>query len=1374
MISLPRVFKEKEIQGLKDNWLRPRFRRLVVQFLAGWLVSVLLVLGVALLRHADWYRPQCELALSEIFHRHIKLGHISWSLGLNGLAISAQKIQAYERDGTPLLMSGRSEIGIAFLPLFTGELIIKHLDFQKPEIWAVKTANNTWNFEDLIKNGPEIRIIQLDKGRMHIVDRSKTRAHSILMDDVKLKFVFPKKKRAKPFYLAFKLNKPGYTTDFQLNGLGGAEENWHKNFYTFDAQANNVNPDDVQNLIAYFGQGAGGDQSRSTRVEGLFDVKLKGEGTFEKGVKATAQMDVDGLVVTDAKLGKMKAPKARSEANLTVDKDKLSWKDMSLNLANIKLTSQGHLHRWRESNRGYSAQIAGKVEDLKSLKELFPDRDRESGDASTAVSMLGDIKKERLSGRAEIMINIQGNLDRAEIESRIRAGGVAARDLLEHTTSGSARLLILVGVPETANMKGDVKVIAGERIDVADGEIDVPGGTLKMKGWTDLKSDRSEYGVTINSLDLAGVEKNLNSSPTAALELARTLSLPPRSRIVLSGKAQVGATVRRQGARSNFAVTTVLNNASIALADKPFSLSRLNGTINLTEKMSEFRHLTGNIGDGSFSLNGVVQANSHAPVDLFFKGEKIDLQQVHQTLDMFKISLPVFKDERLAGRLKEVTFSVKGSLDRPQLALEAVPDDVQFIPSPGMKPVRLTSGLISLKNNELTVKELAVALRGSTVTTSMHAKDLATRPQLTKVEFKSQSLDLSDVDYYVNSSACPPSLKKQYSDALTEFDIDNVHGKIYGDVRLTPHNNKLKFDGVVGLNNVSANVGPKSIHVDKLTGVLAATGQELLLQNITGQVNHSNFSIDGYVNKYGTPQVNWTADMKASVESREIGDLIRMLSASGSVDQVKVVSQGPVRLNAKVSGNRETTAVSFWLRADSKSNLALSGPFGTIRQPMGEAMSIDGALASTADELNIKDSHIIVGQSVLNTSGTILWKEKPEINLAFSSPNPLPAARCLAALYPDLVEQDTSGLIDVDLKIKGHLANPEIEGAIGMDRISIPRLSVFDATGKLTTTEAFDPRSGKTPFSSILNLKSVKLGYMMVKDLSGEVNLRPVQGQFRTPKLAISNGKATVADGKLNFSMIMDLDEHKLGVKAKLDDVKAAEIGSWLFGHDGEITGIADADIAVRTEGKNKEEMIANLSGKGKLSIHNGSLARFGHLQQRLTQANLLQSGVLGFNFNNLLQSVVPVRTGNFKELSGSFKIAAGEIALKDLKFNGDDMRLWGAGTADLPTGNLNLEIAGTIPRVQSSIIGGPIGKVSKRITVQKLLNTVTFGKLEQLPSLPVLGDLASDKPRTFTFNMSAQVEEPKVLTQSIEKSFKWLPSKPLASAHPIIGMDLN
>jgi len=214
-----------------------------------------------------------------------------------------------------------------------------------------------------------------------------------------------------------------------------------------------------------------------------------------------------------------------------------------------------------------------------------------------------------------------------------------------------------------------------------------------------------------------------------------------------------------------------------------------------------------------------------------------------------------------------------------------------------------------------------------------------------------------------------------------------------------------------------------------------------------------------------------------------------------------------------------------------------------------------------------------------------------------------------------------------------------------------------------------------------------------------------------------------------------------------------------------------DGQLHLAATGNDAKAMVSTLAGSGDFVIKDGMIARFGQLQTKLTQANLLSQGIFGFNLNNLLQSVVPIRSGEFNEVRSKYQIYKGVLDIQELRYSGDDLRMWGAGTQNLATNQMEMEIAGTIPRVTKSMLGGAFGDLSRSFTVSKLLHQVTFGTLENLPPLPIIGDIASDKPRTFAFKVNAPATDTKLVTKSIEKSFKWLPNKQAASAHPVPGL---
>jgi len=57
---------------------------------------------------------------------------------------------------------------------------------------------------------------------------------------------------------------------------------------------------------------------------------------------------------------------------------------------------------------------------------------------------------------------------------------------------------------------------------------------------------------------------------------------------------------------------------------------------------------------------------------------------------------------------------------------------------------------------------------------------------------------------------------------------------------------------------------------------------------------------------------------------------------------------------------------------------------------------------------------------------------------------------------------------------------------------------------------------------------------------------------------------------------------------------------------------------------------------------------------------------------------------------------------------------------------------------------------------------------------VPILGDIGTDDPRAFTFKIACSLNNPNSVQQSISKSFKWLPNKPNASAHPIPNLSAS
>ncbi|HEY9714918.1 MAG TPA: hypothetical protein V6C72_15730, partial [Chroococcales cyanobacterium] len=359
----------------------------VKKFLVMWAFFMVVLVGLALIVNIDWAKPYCQTALSQAFHRKVRIGHLTWTFGLNGLEVETTRMAVENKDGTPFLTAGQCQMGVSFVNLLHKRLVISHLSFRKPELWAERVQRNTWNFQDIFELGPDVRYLQFQKGKVHIADKMPHQPNPapewqpIDLNDVKLQFVWPHKHKKTPFQLSFKLTKPTYTTSFQMSGLGSGElENWQDNHYKFDIKAEKVNADDFRSFVMAiserinWGQPATdttGKNVESQDLKGLFNFKVDAEGILSKGLDANISAEGEHLSFGTPVLGMVKANEATTEAKVTLNKKKIQWTDMVTRISNIEIKSRGELVDWQEKDTQYSANLDSNVEDLSKLGKII-------------------------------------------------------------------------------------------------------------------------------------------------------------------------------------------------------------------------------------------------------------------------------------------------------------------------------------------------------------------------------------------------------------------------------------------------------------------------------------------------------------------------------------------------------------------------------------------------------------------------------------------------------------------------------------------------------------------------------------------------------------------------------------------------------------------------------------------------------------------------------------------------------------------------------------------------------------------------------------------------------------------------------------------
>ncbi|MGH9551556.1 MAG: hypothetical protein ACRD3W_19375, partial [Terriglobales bacterium] len=721
-----------------------------------------------------------------------------------------------EPGGAPFIQAKNSEIGIAIVPLLRKKLVIRHLEFDHPEIWAVRTAPNLWNFSDLL-HGPDVRFIQCDSGTVHVADgSSKTPAWKPMdLNDVKVSFVWPRKHKKTPVYLAFSLPRGSYTSTLKLDGLrwdkGGR---WQDDHYKFQLKTVSLNPDDFTAILQALmpAPAAKELQAKTARdeVKGLFDVTVDGDGILSKGMTAKIDAAVKNFTITTPTIGTMKAPQASIQANLSADEHKFAWQGLTLKLADIALQSEGELVNWYGSNdRSYKASIAGNFQDLSSLGKLV----------SYEHDALGRITEEKpkWAGKAEVQINLIGTNGTTKAETKIKAEDIVASYLIPQLPAEAKPIVDLLGIANDSKIKGSLRVVPGEIVEVKDAVVPLSIGKVQLNGQMDLANGTGKFVFNGRDLDFKGMEAKLNEQchkqKNSALALAKGVNFK------LDGDFGIDGIVVLKKKDIDYNGSIVLQKAQMGLSDGSLAMHNVTGKLGWQQDKVTYSGINGLIGaDGTFQLDGTSVSGRTANLDLQLTAKHAQLEQLEAVLRTLKMELPILTQKQLFGRVKDLTLKASGKANSPNIYLAATPEDVFYQPPGLTRPLRAKSGSIIYDQDNLVLSDLGLLVRNDKVNTSVTIQNVSKTALVKNVTFKTAGLDLGDINYYLASPVMPPPLKKAYTDCLYNYRMNSLRGRIYGNGFCQIKGNDFDLDGSIGLINVGAKVADEQFPVEHVNG----------------------------------------------------------------------------------------------------------------------------------------------------------------------------------------------------------------------------------------------------------------------------------------------------------------------------------------------------------------------------------------------------------------------------------------------------------------------------------------------------------------------------------------------------------------------------
>ncbi|MBU6451428.1 MAG: hypothetical protein KGS72_06600 [Cyanobacteria bacterium REEB67] len=1406
-----------------------RSRWLIVRFLLLWMGSLVVIALICLLVDINWTRPRLETALGQTLHRQIKLGQLRWHLGLNGLMVLTRSLKITELDGDPFIDARGSNIGLAFVPLLSGKLIIKHLQVDHPEIWAVKLKPGAWNFEDLLDAKTTVNFMQFDSGTVHIVDATKDALvkESLDLNEVNFKFNWPRKGQHLPVFASCTVAGKG-GGDLEVEGLTTTrDKNLADTEYDLNckvtrlpsatlAKAMAIIVDDLQVKKSFI------KDEKIANLNGSLTLKSKLKGSLNKGFAADVQANLEDVVLAGPSIGQVKTKNLSGAGSINLNNQLIAWQNIVFKLGGMEVKSKGDLKNWQNKDTSYTIDLSARPTDLASLSNSLQFSGPQSKHAQAEEDkMLRIFKTLSMSGKAFFDVNLTGDREKAKMLTQLEAEGLPVSKLVEEIAPELAPLLVISGVGPSAIVRGHFNSSGGRRVSIEHGTISIPDSTIKLDGEVDLLRDSIDMKFDLQDFPLKKAWDNALRDEKTRKKITATLSDTNPRNIVINGFFKAQGNIVRNKKGTTATVVGQVHDGAISYSDNTLDTTNISGTVSYKNDIVSIDGFKGKIGKGGhFDLSGKVfnlfTRFPYCAID--FAGTGVNFAHLGSVMSIFGLSFPAITEGHLTGTVKSLAIKITGNHDHPNVYFNAAPDDVSYQPPGLTRSLKAVSGNIIYNNDKITLANVGIVSHGNRLTTNLSISNLGKKAKLSDIHVKSDGIELGDIDYYLSSSVMPASLRKSYRDLLNAYKIKNLHGKIYGDLVVVPKPNDdlADLEGVIGCYSVGATVSKLNLPLERIAGTFAASGNELLIQDLSGYIRSTQFEMNGWVKDYKSSNPRWKTDLRANIAPNEFLDLVPALTQTISNGKLKIYSAGPMALRSKVEGDNKRNEIVFSAHADADDHLRISTPVAVINQPRLQELNLDGSVTLDQTALTLHNTNLTLGDASLKAQGLWKWSEADQpVTVTVLSTKPVSAKLLLELVAPGIDTKSLKGSIDGFVSLTGPLRHPILTGKVSLDHITNPDFNLFDMTGTISTDdkkttptfvdtvktdgENVTPPPTQNPTTAATIVPSVKLQTAKVEaprlasvarvdldrlnlrklsltDVGGWIQIEPGDEQPdetlpAPPKLSLLGMTAKTAGGLIKLDGVVDIAKRAAVINTYLTNIHTEEVVDRLWSAPGELSGTMDGEIHLSSSGESLKKILANLEGTGSIVVKDGVVARFGQLQTKITQANLLEQGIFGFNFNNLLQSMVPVRTGEFKEVRSKFSIYKGMLAIKELRYSGDDLRMWGAGQANLPADTMDLEIAGNIPRVTESMLGGKIGNISRRITIQKFLKSVTFGRLENLPALPLIGDIASDKPRTFSFKVDASASDSAQITHSIEKSFKWLPNKQAASAHPVPGI---
>jgi len=1002
---------------------------------------------------------------------------------------------------------------------------------------------------------------------------------------------------------------------------------------------------------------------------------------------------------------------------------------------------------------------------------------------------LGPVPLMHMKGRGDVNINIKGPTKVPNINGLINVenGYLTYEPLAKFAHDINGKLLF----------KND-RIIYNKINGYVENSKVIPEGysTIRLNSFSDVK-------LTLPSVNLKTGYEFVFNSPLL-IKVQEALKSIESASGIADGVIYLKGTKEKLYSHGSF----ILNGAEAKYKGFSESFKNLTGTVKYNDEMTFLENIKGIVAQSSVIANGTVDRKQN--IKLILTTNNANLAESRKFI---KNSPILFETEKALQDYPSISGNSKAEMSLTgYIPGKKIFDYIKFTDYKASffnkkfgYPVNVSGNQVLFTMDGMFTNSMKGSALNTPFTASGKITGFKVKSPIPNMNISIPKLDLSKVVLLSKSNLVPVKVKSY----INKF--DNLRGSFGANVNIIAH----EYIANIKINNIQGRYLPWKAPLYLNEGKIVVTPKRLLFNNVYAKASKSYVFLNGsFYNYLDKPVMDLIASAK--INSDDINDYINPHFKN------QLAAKGIIPVSAIIKGNSEKWKVISQLTLNKGSNITylkdIQLPdnktrfFNLNAEGMKDKIVINNLdIAFDSPRFNKNMQH----EYLLNIKGSInnLESDSPYFDkLSVAASSPVDITLFNSAIKTQNMEPLFSeGKIKGNVLLNGRISSPQILGDLSLYNVNIPSKQIIINSSELNLNPSNITINNGNIYigGSSVKINAVVANVLdypiLVKDItidSPSLNIDKITGLFSKnvaknedlPQFVITNGvinaqeliisnlitnnvtskftftpdwllslnnmALNTAGGTATGEVLYNIKSTDVSANITVKDMQANAAATTFLKLPNEVYGTLNGKGEFNSRGRNSQEFIANANGFASFKITDGRLIRLGSLEYFLRAYNIVQSGITGFNLNNILDLIVPQNTGNFEVLEGILTAKDGLLKTDNLSSKGKNLSLYLSGDIDMVTNNANITVLGNMSKKVSGLLG-PLGSVSINTFIDFipgigfLPSTPDTGLINLIPGIsriPGLGLGGNKKVRRFAVKINGNLYDPKSV-----KSFRWL-----------------